>query len=119
MGGSSRCSGTLELKQGEWRPVDGYRSHLKEAAVFCRELHCGSAISVEWREDSKGQRTWQPNYSCGYSGSHLRDCVKDKPEYREGPNILELTCSGKSIIDFNMTIIFPVSVSGFHWTERI
>ncbi|XP_059213666.1 scavenger receptor cysteine-rich type 1 protein M130-like [Centropristis striata] len=38
VGGDSRCAGTLEVKQGEWRPVDDTDWSLKEADLVCKNL---------------------------------------------------------------------------------
>ncbi|XP_053197593.1 scavenger receptor cysteine-rich type 1 protein M160-like [Scomber japonicus] len=89
VGGASRCAGTLEVKQGEWRPVSYSDWTLKEAAIICRYLDCGSAVSTESREDSD-RSVWEISYDCLQSGSALRDCVSssDFSSY-----IVELTCS--------------------------
>ncbi|XP_054464092.1 scavenger receptor cysteine-rich type 1 protein M130-like [Anoplopoma fimbria] len=55
VGGDSRCAGTLEVKhQGDWRPVYDPYWNLKAASVACRELDCGSAVSVGERKESSG-----------------------------------------------------------------
>ncbi|KAF1380277.1 hypothetical protein PFLUV_G00185160 [Perca fluviatilis] len=77
VGGASRCTGTLELKyKGEWRPVNDYYSvlTLKEAAAACRELDCGSALSVGKRESSR-RPVWLVLSSCVHSGSAQRGCA--------------------------------------------
>ncbi|XP_075964135.1 scavenger receptor cysteine-rich type 1 protein M130-like [Anarhichas minor] len=96
VGGVSRCAGTLEMKhQGDWGPVDGFHWTLNEAAVFCRELDCGSAFSMGWREKSSERSVWFINTNCVQSGSALMDCVTSG----SSPSILDLTCSGKPISD--------------------
>ncbi|XP_034004620.1 CD5 antigen-like [Trematomus bernacchii] len=94
VGGESRCAGTLEVKHdGEWRPVGGYLSPwtLKEAGVVCRELDCGSAVSVGRREGSSRRSVWKINSDCAQSGSALRECAaSDSSDY-----FLNLTCSDK------------------------
>ncbi|XP_055369446.1 scavenger receptor cysteine-rich type 1 protein M130-like isoform X2 [Betta splendens] len=76
VGGDSRCAGILELKhEGDWRPVTGYVWTLKEAAVFCRELDCGSAVSISWREESSDTPMWQLIPECVQSGTVLGECV--------------------------------------------
>ncbi|XP_037613548.1 scavenger receptor cysteine-rich type 1 protein M130-like [Sebastes umbrosus] len=101
VGGDSRCAGTLELKhQGDWRPVDGYWT-LKEAV--CRELDCGSAVSVERRKESSSRSVWRIRSDCVQSGSALRECVTP----RFSKSILDLTCLGKPISD----IIYDSNVS--------
>ncbi|KAM6917375.1 scavenger receptor cysteine-rich type 1 protein M130-like [Lycodopsis pacificus] len=90
VGGISRCAGTVEIKhQGDWRPVDGFHWTLKEAAVFCRELDCGSAFSMGWRKKSSKRSVWFINTNCVQSGSALKDCITSG----SSPSILDLTCS--------------------------
>ncbi|XP_074501546.1 scavenger receptor cysteine-rich type 1 protein M130-like [Sebastes fasciatus] len=91
VGGDSRCAGTLELKhQGDWRPVRGSGWNLKEAAAACRDLDCGSAVSVERREESSQRSMWRIRSDCVQSGSALRECATS--DYSN--SILNLTCSG-------------------------
>ncbi|XP_033986654.1 scavenger receptor cysteine-rich type 1 protein M130-like isoform X2 [Trematomus bernacchii] len=92
VGGESRCAGDLELKhQGEWRPVGGYYSlwTLKTAGVACRELDCGSAVSVGQRIESPGRSVWGISFDCVQSGSALRECAGSG----SSDDILNLTCS--------------------------
>ncbi|XP_045898364.1 scavenger receptor cysteine-rich type 1 protein M130-like, partial [Micropterus dolomieu] len=92
VGEASRCAGTLELKhQGDWRPVSDPLSvwTLKTAAGVCRELDCGSAVSVGQREESSDRPVWLIRSPCGQSGSALRDCARPG----SSPSILDLTCS--------------------------
>ncbi|KAI9518330.1 hypothetical protein NQZ68_038601 [Dissostichus eleginoides] len=96
VGGSSRCEGGLELRhQGDWRPVVylNWDWNLKRAEVFCRELDCGSAVSVGRREESSWRLVWGIRPGCLYSGSALRKCAA--PRYSR--YLLNLTCSGKPI----------------------
>ncbi|XP_075940215.1 CD5 antigen-like [Anarhichas minor] len=95
VGGDTRCAGTLEVKQGDWRPVDGYDWSLKEAAVACRELDCGFAVSMGWRDESSGRSVWWINSDCVQSGSSLRECVTSD----SSSSIMDLTCSGMLISD--------------------
>ncbi|XP_037613546.1 CD5 antigen-like [Sebastes umbrosus] len=93
VGGDSRCAGTLELKhQGDWKPVgDRYSDWtLKKAAVACRELDCGSAVSLELREESSYRSMWGIGSDCVQYGSTLRECVTP----RFSKSILDLTCLG-------------------------
>ncbi|KAM4605946.1 scavenger receptor cysteine-rich type 1 protein M160-like [Polymixia lowei] len=96
VGGASRCAGRLMLKhQGEWRPVDYWNSgwNLKSAAVMCRQMDCGSAVSIELKYGSKPQPVWWIMPACFESGSTLRECVIDSS--RSSPLITELFCSGR------------------------
>lgn len=110
MGGDSRCAGTLELKhQGDWRPVDDLYSDwtLKKAAAACKELDCGSAVSVEEREESSERSVWGIRSDCVQSGSALRECATSG----SSNSIMNLTCSGKPISDIIYDIIYDSNVS--------
>ncbi|XP_074503517.1 CD5 antigen-like [Sebastes fasciatus] len=109
VGGDSRCAGTLELKhQGDWRPVGNYYSDwtLKAAAAACRDLDCGSAVSVEQREESSQRSVWLIRSVCVQSGSALRECATSG----YSNSILNLTCSGKPISDIISDIIYDSNV---------
>uniref|UniRef100_A0A669CL85 SRCR domain-containing protein n=1 Tax=Oreochromis niloticus TaxID=8128 RepID=A0A669CL85_ORENI len=87
VGGANRCGGTLQVKHlGEWKPLQFIDCTLKEAAVVCKHLDCGSAVSVEQSSQSS---VWGVNSTCVQSGSALRNCVTS--EYFS--SAVELTCS--------------------------
>ncbi|XP_034092857.1 scavenger receptor cysteine-rich type 1 protein M130-like [Gymnodraco acuticeps] len=91
VGGESRCAGALELNQaGEWRPVGSSSSlwTLKAAAVACRELDCGSPVSVGERKKSSKRPVWWIYPPCLQFGSR-RECA----ESLFSSNIVNLTCS--------------------------
>ncbi|XP_062417960.1 scavenger receptor cysteine-rich type 1 protein M130-like, partial [Pungitius pungitius] len=76
VGGASRCEGTLEVKyQGEWIPVGYYGMNLKAADVACRDLDCGSAVSIRHRKESSKRSVWWIDSDCLQSGSALRECI--------------------------------------------
>ncbi|KAI4794020.1 hypothetical protein KUCAC02_032333 [Chaenocephalus aceratus] len=91
VGGESRCAGTLEVKQGDWRPVGGSPWTLKAAGVICRDLDCGSAVSVGEREESSERPLWWITSLCVQSGSALRECALSG----SSSHFLTLTCSDK------------------------
>uniref|UniRef100_UPI003AB021D6 scavenger receptor cysteine-rich type 1 protein M130-like n=1 Tax=Centroberyx gerrardi TaxID=166262 RepID=UPI003AB021D6 len=102
VGGASRCAGGLEMKhQGDWRPVDDRFSdwNLKPAAVVCRQLDCGSAVSTGKRNDSSSRSVWRIDPSCLQSGSTLRECVLTESD--SSSSSLQITCSGNTINDIN------------------
>ncbi|XP_045923573.1 CD5 antigen-like [Micropterus dolomieu] len=93
VGGAGRCAGTLEVKhQGGWRP--GTYSYpywtLKTTAIVCRELDCGSAVSVGEREESLDRPMWWIRPDCVQSGSALWECISSD----SSSSILNLSCSG-------------------------
>ncbi|XP_053197853.1 scavenger receptor cysteine-rich type 1 protein M130-like [Scomber japonicus] len=90
VGGASRCAGTLEVKQGEWTPVSSSDWTLKEAAIICRYLDCGSAVSTGSRYQDSDRALWLINFDCLQSGSAVRDCVSLSGS---SSSIVEITCS--------------------------
>ncbi|CAI5657934.1 unnamed protein product [Oreochromis niloticus] len=89
VGGASRCAGTLEVKQGLWKSVEASGWTLKDAAVACRELDCGSAVLTGSRNASWDGPTWKIKPACVKSGSTLRECATSS----QSPTVLELICS--------------------------
>ncbi|XP_039454250.1 scavenger receptor cysteine-rich type 1 protein M130-like [Oreochromis aureus] len=98
VGGASRCTGTLEVNLGEWRPVDGYDWTLKQAAVVCEHLDCGSAVYVGERKSSK-RSVWEIKPDCVQAGAALRECAllyhsnKISSFMLASTHVLDLTCS--------------------------
>ncbi|XP_041654606.1 scavenger receptor cysteine-rich type 1 protein M130-like [Cheilinus undulatus] len=94
VGGSSNCSGRLEWKHhGEWRPVNPYHISwtLKDTAVICRRLDCGSAVSTRLIEESSDRSVWVIKTDCLQFKSTLKDCVRIEDwSIKSG---LEITCS--------------------------
>uniref|UniRef100_A0A8C7TRT0 SRCR domain-containing protein n=1 Tax=Oncorhynchus mykiss TaxID=8022 RepID=A0A8C7TRT0_ONCMY len=75
VGGVSRCAGGVEwYDQGEWRIVgaeDGDRTRMFVAAVVCRQMGCGSTVSVLPGNTTGGIRVF-----CYGSESVLKECRK-------------------------------------------
>ncbi|XP_029109969.1 scavenger receptor cysteine-rich type 1 protein M130-like [Scleropages formosus] len=59
--GGSRCAGTLEVyHKGEWVTIAPYNWDMNDAAVVCRQLDCGSAVSTPVRAHfGQGQQVVQ------------------------------------------------------------
>uniref|UniRef100_A0A668U0F5 SRCR domain-containing protein n=1 Tax=Oreochromis aureus TaxID=47969 RepID=A0A668U0F5_OREAU len=89
VGGASRCAGSLELKLGEWRPVEASEWILGKAAVICEHLHCGSLDYVEARNESLLRSVWRLKPDCVQSGSALRECATSEYSLM----IMNFTCS--------------------------
>ena len=96
VGGASHCTGRLEMKhQGEWRPVDGWSGtkwNQNSSAVVCRQLDCGSAVSINRSLGFTEQPVWVIPSPCVGSESSLRECGTNGSFY--STNRLEVICSG-------------------------
>lgn len=98
VGRDGRCAGRLEVKhQGEWRQVGDQSPDwtLRNAAVVCKQLYCGSAVSVGISQKFKRSTPlWRINFDCVRSGSALTDCVSSSysPVHYFAPSV---TCSGR------------------------
>ncbi|XP_064872084.1 CD5 antigen-like isoform X1 [Oncorhynchus nerka] len=70
VGGGSRCAGGVEwYDQGEWRTVGADWEQEDVAAVVCRQLGCGSTVSVLPGNTTRGFRV-----ICSGSEPSLREC---------------------------------------------
>ncbi|XP_038548460.1 CD5 antigen-like [Micropterus salmoides] len=89
VGGSSRCSGLLQVKrQGAWRQEDDRGWDLKLADEVCRHLDCGSVV----RASSSFQKpSWRINPSCINLKSRPRKCLTKRSSHLL--TSLEITCS--------------------------
>ncbi|TDH00339.1 hypothetical protein EPR50_G00187460 [Perca flavescens] len=75
--GTSRCSGRVEVyHDGQWGTVCDDRWGMPEADVVCREMNCGSALSVQYRAFfGRGQdRVWLDDVECTGHEKSLADC---------------------------------------------
>ncbi|XP_070783357.1 scavenger receptor cysteine-rich type 1 protein M130-like [Enoplosus armatus] len=93
--GDSRCAGRLEVEQQrEWRAVSHRHSWgLKEAAVACRQLGCGSAVSTgSLDHQTEAPPAWRFYSDCDGSERALLDCgtVRKWPS----SSAVEVVCSG-------------------------
>uniref|UniRef100_A0A672IL90 SRCR domain-containing protein n=1 Tax=Salarias fasciatus TaxID=181472 RepID=A0A672IL90_SALFA len=90
VGGSSGCSGGVELKHlGEWRPVDDDYWNMKLSTAVCERLRCGSAISLKATSESSFRTVWRVEYECSKSPSDLKNCFRSS----YASSFIILTCS--------------------------
>ncbi|XP_047242486.1 scavenger receptor cysteine-rich type 1 protein M130-like [Girardinichthys multiradiatus] len=89
VGGDSRCVGTLQMKhRGEWKPVYKKAWTLRFAGEVCKQLDCGSPLSIT-RETVRSRRVFWDLHDC--NGPSMTDCVKGIV-YSE--HFTKITCSG-------------------------
>ncbi|CAO2606529.1 Scavenger receptor cysteine-rich type 1 protein M130 [Lemmus lemmus] len=77
VGGEIPCSGRVEVKHGDvWGSVCDFDLSLETASVVCRELQCGTVVSIlggaHFGEGS-GQ-IWAEEFQCTGNESHLSLC---------------------------------------------
>ncbi len=77
VGANSRCAGRVEvLHEGQWGTVNNVGWELADAAVVCRELGCGEALSaptsVHFGEGTG--EIWISELQCTGSESTLTNC---------------------------------------------
>ncbi|KAL7841066.1 hypothetical protein SRHO_G00247570 [Serrasalmus rhombeus] len=91
VGGSSRCAGTVKVfHTGEWRSVAAVQWSIKDAAVVCRQLDCGSAVAAPRRSSSGPESPWSVQIECEGSESALREC---RSSYQDIWYRAEVICS--------------------------
>ncbi|KAL7841067.1 hypothetical protein SRHO_G00247580 [Serrasalmus rhombeus] len=73
--GSSRCAGTVMLYDKKWRTVEGNAWSMKDAAVVCRQLDCGSAVAVTNKNLEMTTSEDDVRISCSGSESGLKECA--------------------------------------------
>uniref|UniRef100_A0A3B3RRU1 SRCR domain-containing protein n=1 Tax=Paramormyrops kingsleyae TaxID=1676925 RepID=A0A3B3RRU1_9TELE len=97
--GSSPCSGRVEVfRWGEWGTVYQRNWDMNDAAVVCRQLGCGSAVSVPGAAhfgEGSG-RMVLGDVSCSGSESALRECGSLDGREHDLPHTLDaaVICSG-------------------------
>uniref|UniRef100_F7EXQ9 SRCR domain-containing protein n=1 Tax=Ornithorhynchus anatinus TaxID=9258 RepID=F7EXQ9_ORNAN len=77
------CAGRVEVTHGDtWGTVCDSHFSLNAAAVLCRELQCGVAISVlGGAQFGEGQdRVWDEDFQCAGNESHLSFCPKQSQQ---------------------------------------
>ncbi|KAK3517615.1 hypothetical protein QTP70_013098, partial [Hemibagrus guttatus] len=75
--GGSHCAGRVEvLHDGQWGTVCHNGWDMREAAVVCRELHCGEPVNVRYfaHFGEGSEPIWMDEVDCSGSESTLKDC---------------------------------------------
>lgn len=75
--GTNRCSGRVEVyHEGQWGTVCDDRWGMQEAAVSCREMNCGTALSVKYKGFfGRGHdQVWLDDIECTGQEKSLADC---------------------------------------------
>ncbi|XP_060745217.1 scavenger receptor cysteine-rich type 1 protein M130-like [Tachysurus vachellii] len=98
--GGSRCAGRVEvLHDGQWGTVCSSAWDMKDAAVVCRELHCGEAVEISyWSDFGEGSgEIWIYDVYCRGSELTLNNCSSQGGHYCDHSVDAGVTCSGHRI----------------------
>lgn len=100
VGNGNRCAGKLTFEhEAEWRQLSKQRTwSLKEAAVACRQLDCGSAVSVQNVRDWAKGHVWSFYSDCDGSERALTDCGTVRKGLSDFTT--EVICSGENSTAF-------------------
>lgn len=101
VGHGNRCAGELTFEhEAEWRQLSKQRTwSLKEAAVACRQLDCGSAVSVKnLRQRFKVLHVWNFYSDCDGSERALTDCGTVRKGHSDFTT--QVICSGENSTAF-------------------
>ncbi|XP_032443366.1 immunoglobulin superfamily member 1-like [Xiphophorus hellerii] len=72
--GSAWCSGRVEIyNRGSWGTVCNDNWDINDARVVCRQLGCGTAVSVHQFAEGTGQ-IWLDEVACKGNETYLSDC---------------------------------------------
>ena len=103
-GGDNRCSGRVEINDGEgWKSVCDSHFSAKAADVVCRDLQCGRAVT---RANPSAEGTgpiWDRELHCVANESRLSSCPmgtpQDQPCTQTSTAAVSCTrkCSGKAV----------------------
>ncbi|XP_068433617.1 scavenger receptor cysteine-rich type 1 protein M130-like [Clinocottus analis] len=77
MNGTGRCSGRLEIyHDGQWGTICDDRWGMQEGTVVCKEMNCGSALSVKYNAHfGRGHgQVWLDDVECTGHEKSLGDC---------------------------------------------
>ncbi|XP_073694072.1 scavenger receptor cysteine-rich type 1 protein M130-like [Garra rufa] len=104
VGGHSHCAGILEVYyRGQWGTVYDVHWYMTDAAVVCRELGCGEALSTQ-KSAHFGERSgeiWMSSLQCTGSESTLIDCrggILGGAIYANHTEDAGVVCSGVRLI---------------------
>ncbi|XP_068779182.1 antigen WC1.1-like isoform X2 [Struthio camelus] len=86
--GGRRCAGRVEVKhEGQWGTVCGFGWDMKDAAVVCKQLGCGSALQAPrygyfgpgsgpiWLDDLRCRGTETALSECSHAGWGKHNCI--------------------------------------------
>ncbi|XP_065133010.1 CD5 antigen-like isoform X2 [Paramisgurnus dabryanus] len=99
------CSGIVEVfYDGRWRTVCYDTWDMKDAAVVCRELVCGKALSTDWYYGENRDHIWADNIACSGSESSIIECKHSEEPDPCHSDDAGVECSGGDVRLVNSSI---------------
>ncbi|XP_042750089.1 antigen WC1.1-like isoform X1 [Lagopus leucura] len=115
VGGDSRCSGRVEIHDGDgWKSVCDSHFGPKAADVVCRDLQCGTALPVPTASPF-GEGTgaiWDRELQCVGNESRLSSCPTGTPRVQPcvQTSIAAVTCTRFRLVNGSMACVGRVEV---------
>ncbi|XP_051790266.1 scavenger receptor cysteine-rich type 1 protein M130 [Erpetoichthys calabaricus] len=92
--GNSSCSGLVEIFQDDkWKRLKGDLWDLSAATAVCRQLQCGTALSIERKEENSTVPFWNETFRCTSNEKSLFDCQVIQNHLKQNMSA-SVTCSG-------------------------
>ncbi|XP_072529569.1 scavenger receptor cysteine-rich domain-containing protein DMBT1-like [Salminus brasiliensis] len=100
LSGGKECEGEVEVYfRQDWRRIllDSWSE--SEASVVCRQLDCGSVLSISSSSPSSSEHSYMcvTGFNCSGSEAHLGNCSSAQAVNCSSREQLYITCSGKNI----------------------
>ncbi|KAL6467234.1 hypothetical protein MHYP_G00250380 [Metynnis hypsauchen] len=131
--GAGLCSGRLEVKSHQsWTPVCEADFDRQDAEVVCRELNCGTLLTVQGTVFGDGKHPFGKEFQCRGTENHLLTCrtsAREKHACTRG-KAAGLTCSephevrlvgGSSRCDGRVEVFLSGqwrNVTGLRWEKK-
>uniref|UniRef100_A0A3B3RUS1 SRCR domain-containing protein n=1 Tax=Paramormyrops kingsleyae TaxID=1676925 RepID=A0A3B3RUS1_9TELE len=122
VGGGDPCAGRVEvLHEGQWGTVCDHDWDMKDAAVVCRQLQCGTALRNPvptffdpgtgpiWLDEVDCKGTEMSLWHCPSAWWGQNGCVRKED--------VGVVCSGKEKVYYDIGLFYTVQIRQVVWIE--